>query len=116
MKASETQILGPGDYRMAPGYRGYVLRGVLHVVPYIPRGIAPDDKRCRDCKNRIEGRNKRGAYFDAWVCKKRPKEVYHGVQLYYRCGELDHICQHFNEKKKCTNQYLQQQTPGQKQH
>lgn len=102
MKASETQILGPGDYRMAPGYRGYVLHGVLHVVPYIPRGIAPDDKRCRDCKNRIEGRNKRGAYFDAWVCKVRPKEVYHGIQLYYRCGELDHICQHFKDKNNGT--------------
>ena len=102
MKASETQILGPGDYRMAPGYRGYVLHGVLHVVPYIPRGIAPDDKRCRDCKNRIEGRNKRGAYFDAWVCKMRPKEVYHGIQLYYRCGELDNICQHFKDKNNGT--------------
>lgn len=53
-------VLGPGDYQIESGYRGYVLKGVLHVVPYIPRGIAPDDKRCRDCKNRIEGRNKRG--------------------------------------------------------
>ena len=120
MKASDigatTTVLGPGEYKFAHGHRGYVLHGVLHVVPYIPRGVPPEDKRCRDCKNRIEGRNKRGAYYDAWVCKMRPKEVYCGIQLYYRCGELDHICQHFDEKKKCTNQSLQQQTPGKKQH
>lgn len=95
-----TLTLGPGEYRFAPGFRGYIMKGVLHVVPYIPRGVPPEDKRCRDCIHRRTGRNKRGAYYDAWVCEERPKEVYNKVQLYYRCGELDHICPKFKDRKE----------------
>ena len=102
MKAEDigvtTLTLGPGEFHFAPGFRGYIRKGVLYVVPYVPRGVPPEDKRCRDCIHRRMGRNKRGAYYDAWVCKMRPKEVYNGIQLHYRCGELDHICQHFKDK------------------
>lgn len=88
-----------GEYFIPEGCTVKRVGNTIVVYKKAPRGLPPNEVRCRDCIHFGKGHTIRPWYFTD-VCFDKPKKKDGKIEYYFSTTATSKVCEHFVKKEK----------------